>query len=104
VWGFCVSTVVLYHATFTVNSLAHRLGRRRYATRDDSRNNWFIALFTLGEGWHNNHHHYPLAARQGFYWWEIDLTYYALRLLALLGLVWDLKPVPLAVRESRRVR
>jgi stearoyl-CoA desaturase (delta-9 desaturase) len=104
VWGFCVSTVVLYHATFTVNSLAHRLGSRRYATRDDSRNNWFIALFTLGEGWHNNHHHYPLAARQGFYWWEIDLTYYALRLLALLGLVWDLKPVPLAVRESWRPR
>ena len=104
VWGFCVSTVALYHATFTVNSLAHRLGSRRYATRDDSRNNWFIALFTLGEGWHNNHHHYPLAARQGFYWWEIDLTYYALRLLALLGLVWDLKPVPLAVRESRRAR
>jgi stearoyl-CoA desaturase (delta-9 desaturase) len=103
-WGFCVSTVVLYHATFTVNSLAHRLGSRRYATRDDSRNNWFIALFTLGEGWHNNHHHYPLAARQGFYWWEIDLTYYALRVLALLGLVWDLKPVPLAVRESWRAR
>ena len=74
VWGFCVSTVVLYHATFTINSLAHRFGRRRYATRDDSRNNLWLALLTLGEGWHNNHHHYPASARQGFRWWEIDLT------------------------------
>jgi len=102
VWGFCVSTTALYHATFTVNSLAHRLGSRRYATRDGSRNNWLIAVLTLGEGWHNNHHHYPGAARQGFYWWEIDLTYYVLRLLAALGLVWDLKPVPAAVRATRR--
>ncbi len=102
VWGFCISTVALYHATFAVNSLAHRYGTRRYATRDDSRNNAWIALLTLGEGWHNNHHHYPAAARQGFYWWEIDLTYYALRLLAALGLVWDLKPVPAAVRAGRR--
>ena len=81
VWGFFVSTVVLYHATFTINSLAHRFGTRRYATRDDSRNNCWLALLTFGEGWHNNHHHYPASARQGFYWWEIDLTYYGLRLL-----------------------
>jgi stearoyl-CoA desaturase (delta-9 desaturase) len=104
VWGFCISTVALYHATFTVNSLAHRLGSRRYATRDGSRNNWLIALLTLGEGWHNNHHHYPATVRQGFYWWEIDVTYYALRLLQFLGLVWDLKPLPVAVRDSRRRR
>ena len=103
VWGFCISTVVLYHATFTVNSIAHTIGRRRYATRDDSRNNWFLALLTLGEGWHNNHHHFPGSARQGFYWWEIDVTFYVLRLLAALGLIWDLKPVPLAIREARRV-
>jgi len=102
VWGFVVSTVVLYHATFTVNSLAHTFGSRRYATRDHSRNNLWLALLTFGEGWHNNHHHYPGAARQGFYWWEIDLTYYVLRLLAALGLVWDLKPVPASIRDARR--
>ncbi|HEU4689974.1 MAG TPA: acyl-CoA desaturase, partial [Vicinamibacterales bacterium] len=90
VWGFCVSTVVLWHATFTINSLAHRFGSRRYATRDDSRNNSWLALLTLGEGWHNNHHRYPAAARQGFYWWEIDISYLALRALAALGIVWDL--------------
>jgi stearoyl-CoA desaturase (delta-9 desaturase) len=104
VWGFVVSTIVLYHATFTVNSLAHVWGRRRYATRDDSRNNALLAVITLGEGWHNNHHHYPAAARQGFYWWEIDPTYYALRLMASVGLVWDLRPLPAAVREARQIR
>jgi len=102
VWGFCVSTVVLWHATFTINSLAHRFGSRRYATRDDSRNNSWLALLTLGEGWHNNHHRYPAAARQGFYWWEIDISYLALRALAALGIVWDLQPVPLAIRDSHR--
>jgi stearoyl-CoA desaturase (delta-9 desaturase) len=102
VWGFFISTVVCYHATYTINSLAHVFGRRRYATPDDSRNNFLLALLTLGEGWHNNHHHYPNAAQQGFYWWEIDITYYVLRFLALLGLVWDLKPVPAVVREARR--
>ena len=103
IWGFCISTVALYHATFTINSLAHSFGRRRYATRDDSRNNAWLAILTLGEGWHNNHHHYPGAARQGFYWWELDLTYYGLRLLAALGVIWDLKEVPAAMREARRV-
>ncbi len=100
VWGFCISTVACYHATYTINSLAHSFGRRRYDTRDDSRNNAWLALVTLGEGWHNNHHHYPAAARQGFYWWEIDLTYYGLWILAALGLIRDLKPVPLHVREA----
>lgn len=97
VWGFCVSTVLLYHATFSINSLAHRYGRRRYATRDASRNNLWLALLTFGEGWHNNHHHYPASARQGFWWWEIDLTWYGLRLLAALGLIHGLKPVPAEV-------
>ncbi|HEY8050084.1 MAG TPA: acyl-CoA desaturase [Ramlibacter sp.] len=102
VWGFCVSTVALYHATFSINSLAHRFGSRRYATRDHSRNNAWLALVTFGEGWHNNHHHYPASARQGFYWWEIDLSFYALKLLALLGIVRDLKAVPASARDTRR--
>jgi stearoyl-CoA desaturase (delta-9 desaturase) len=104
VWGFCISTVVLWHATFTINSLAHRFGRRRYETRDDSRNNAWLALITLGEGWHNNHHRYPASARQGFYWWELDLSWYGLSLLAWLGIVEGLRPVPAAIRESHRVR
>lgn len=104
VWGLAISTVALYHATFLVNSLAHCLGTRRYPTRDDSRNNVVIALLTLGEGWHNNHHHFPGAARQGFYWWEIDVTYYGLRLMAALGLVRDLRPVPAALRDARSRR
>jgi stearoyl-CoA desaturase (Delta-9 desaturase) len=103
VWGFCISTVVLYHATFSVNSLAHTIGRRRYATHDQSRNNWWLAIFTFGEGWHNNHHHFPGSARQGFYWWEIDITYYVLRALAAVGLVWNLRAVPVRIRDARRV-
>ena len=101
VWGFCISTVALHHSTFTINSLAHCFGSRRYATRDNSRNNVWLALLTFGEGWHNNHHHFPGAARQGFYWWEIDLSYYGLRLLAALDLIWDLRPVPVSVLEAR---
>ena len=97
VWGFFISTVVLYHGTYTINSLSHRFGSRRYETRDDSRNNFLLALLTLGEGWHNNHHHYPAATRQGFRWWEVDPTYYLLRLLAATGLVWNLQPVPAEV-------
>jgi stearoyl-CoA desaturase (delta-9 desaturase) len=101
VWGFFVSTVVLFHATVTINSLAHRFGSRRYETSDASRNNWLLALITFGEGWHNNHHYYPGAARQGFRWWEIDITYYGLKLLSWLGLIWDLKPVPAELRRAR---
>jgi stearoyl-CoA desaturase (delta-9 desaturase) len=101
VWGFFISTVVTYHATYTINSLCHVFGRRRYATRDDSRNNAWLALLTLGEGWHNNHHYYPSSVRQGFYWWEVDLTYYGLKLLACLGIIWDLKPIPAEVRDAR---
>lgn len=104
VWGFVISTVFLYHMTFTVNSLAHVWGKRRFNTSDQSRNNPIIAFFTLGEGWHNNHHHFPSAARQGFYWWEIDFTYYGLKLLSTLGLVWDLRKVPAEVLSSKRVR
>jgi stearoyl-CoA desaturase (delta-9 desaturase) len=100
VWGFFISTVACYHVTYTINSLSHVFGRQRYATKDGSRNNWVLALITLGEGWHNNHHHYPAATRQGFYWWEIDLTYYLLRLMAALRIIWDLKPVPADVRDD----
>jgi stearoyl-CoA desaturase (delta-9 desaturase) len=94
VWGGFVSTVLLWHGTFTINSLAHVIGSRRYETKDQSRNNWLLALITLGEGWHNNHHHYQSSVRQGFFWWELDVTYYVLRLLALCGLVWDLREPP----------
>ena len=104
VWGFCISTVVLFHATFVINSLAHRWGARRYETGDESRNNPLLALITLGEGWHNNHHRYPSAARQGFYWWELDLSWYGLKLLAALGIVRDLRPVPRSVLEAGRRR
>ena len=94
VWGYFVSTVLLWHGSFSVNSLAHLFGKRRYATSDDSRNSMALALLTTGEGWHNNHHHYQSSANQGFRWWEIDVTYYVLRLLALTGLVWDLRRPP----------
>ncbi len=103
VWGFSISTVALYHGTFCINSVAHRIGSRRYATKDASRNNLLLSLITLGEGWHNNHHHYPSSARQGFFWWEVDVSYYVLRAMAAVGLVWDLRPVParvLAVEED----
>lgn len=102
-WGFGVSTVALYHCTFTINSIAHRVGKRRFATTDDSRNNLALALLTLGEGWHNNHHYFPGSARQGFYWWEIDPTYYVLWVLSKLGLVWDLRPVPARVYRAAEV-
>ncbi|MGC4030097.1 MAG: acyl-CoA desaturase [Steroidobacteraceae bacterium] len=99
VWGFFISTVVCYHATYTINSLSHVFGRQRYRTGDTSRNNWFLAILTLGEGWHNNHHHYPNSVRQGFYWWEIDISYYILKTLSWLGIIWDLKPVPVEARD-----
>jgi stearoyl-CoA desaturase (delta-9 desaturase) len=101
IWGFFVSTIVLFHATVTINSLAHVWGSRRYETRDTSRNNLWLALLTFGEGWHNNHHHYPASARQGFFWWQVDLTWYVLKGLAAIGLIWDLKPVPPRVRDAR---
>lgn len=99
VWSI-ISTVVHLHASLTINSLAHRFGRRRYATDDTSRNSFLLSLLTFGEGWHNNHHHYPAATRQGHVWWEIDFSYYILVVMSWLGLVWDLKPVPAVVREA----
>jgi stearoyl-CoA desaturase (delta-9 desaturase) len=100
IWGFVVSTTLLWHATYTINSLAHQYGTQRYDTGDDSRNNLWLALLTLGEGWHNNHHRYMASVRQGFFWWEIDMTYYALLGLRKLGLVWDLREPPRKVLEE----
>jgi stearoyl-CoA desaturase (delta-9 desaturase) len=101
IWGFFISTVVLGHGTFTINSLAHVFGRRRYETNDDSRNSFALAMVTLGEGWHNNHHHYPAAARNGFFWWEIDITYYMLKMLEACGIIWDLRKVPKELLEEQ---
>jgi len=100
VWGFFISTTILFHATSSINSLAHLLGKRRYETEDNSRNSFILAMITLGEGWHNNHHRYMTATRQGFYWWEIDISYYVLKTLSWTGLIWNLKPVPLAAYEN----
>jgi stearoyl-CoA desaturase (Delta-9 desaturase) len=102
VWWFCVSTVALWHGCFTINSLSHVWGHRRFATDDDSRNNWLLALITMGEGWHNNHHRFMQSARQGFYWWQIDVSYYLLRALAAVGVVWDLRaPSERVLAEGR---
>ncbi|MGH6825093.1 acyl-CoA desaturase [Methyloceanibacter sp.] len=100
--GFLWSTVLVYHATFCINSLAHVSGRKRYVTGDDSRNNWLLAVFTMGEGWHNNHHAYQSSVRQGFKWWEIDPTYYLLQALSWTGLVWDLKTPPESVLRNEQ--
>jgi len=96
-WGYVVASVLLYHCTFSINSLAHVWGSRRFHTLDGSRNNGVLALLTLGEGWHNNHHFSPGSCRQGFRWWEIDITYYALKILSWLGVVKDLRPFREAV-------
>jgi stearoyl-CoA desaturase (delta-9 desaturase) len=92
VWGYVVSTVVLYHCTFAINSLAHLWGTRRFETHDESRNNWWLAIITLGEGWHNNHHYSPGSCRQGHRWWELDITYLGLKVLSWLGIARDLRP------------
>lgn len=102
--GFFLSTVILYHGTFTINSLMHKIGNKRYYTGDESRNSAILALVTLGEGWHNNHHYYQSAARQGFYWWEFDITYYVIRTLGLLGIVWEIRPVPAKVKNSNKLK
>lgn len=102
--GFFLSTVILFHGTFSINSLMHMFGKKRYDSNDESKNNLILALLTLGEGWHNNHHYYMNTVRQGFYWWEIDITYYILKVFSWLGIVWDLKPVPRHIKESRNVQ
>jgi len=104
IWGFFISTTFLFHGTSCINSLAHVLGRKRYDTHDDSRNSFILSIITMGEGWHNNHHRYQAAARQGFYWWEFDPTYYLLKLLSWLGIIKNLRPVPeSAYREEEHI-
>lgn len=92
--GFFLSTIFLFHGTFSINSLMHKIGKQRYKSGDESRNSLILALVTLGEGWHNNHHYYQASARQGFFWWEIDITYYGLKMLSWLGFIWELRGVP----------
>ena len=103
VWGFVISTVLLIHATLCINSLAHLYGSRDFETEDQSRNNLFLSIITLGEGWHNNHHFYAGSTRQGFYWWQIDITYYLLKMMSWFGLVWGFKPVPARVYEVSKI-
>ena len=100
VWGFFISTTALFHGTACINSMAHLMGRRRFDTGDDSRNSFILAMITLGEGWHNNHHRYQSSTRNGFYWWEIDITYYGLKALSWTGFIWGLKPVPASIMEE----
>jgi stearoyl-CoA desaturase (Delta-9 desaturase) len=104
VWGFCVPTVTLSHSTFAINTVNHLFGSRRFDTPDDSRNNVITAFFAAGEGWHNNHHRYQRAARNGFYWWEFDPTWYVIRAMAAVGLAWDVQRVPERVYAEARAR
>jgi len=103
-WGFVISTVVLWHGTFTINSLSHVFGRRRFATTDTSRNSLALSLVTMGEGWHNNHHYYPGSMFQGFYWWQIDTAGYVVKMLSWVGLVWDVRKPPERVLRMGRGR
>jgi stearoyl-CoA desaturase (delta-9 desaturase) len=100
IWGFSISTVAVFHTTVSINSISHKYGKRRFQTKDNSRNSLLLALLTLGEGWHNNHHHYPSAARQGFMWWEIDITFYLLKLMEKFGMIHDLRGVPKLILEK----
>lgn len=102
VWGFFISTTLLYHGTFTVNSLTHVFGKKRFKTEDDSRNSFLISVITLGEGWHNNHHRFPSSERQGFYWWEIDISHYILKFLSWFRVVWDIRKPPKRVYRNSR--
>ncbi len=99
--GFFLSTVILYHGTFSINSIMHKFGNQRYETGEESKNSLWLALLTLGEGWHNNHHYYESASRQGFFWWEIDITWYVLKAFSAVGLIWDLKGVPNHIKYSK---
>ena len=93
-YGYCLSTVLVFQMTFAVNSVGHRFGPRRFDTGDGSRNNWVVGYLSFGDGWHNNHHRVPASARHGFAWYEFDQSYLTIRLLAWLGLVWGVKLPP----------
>lgn len=98
-WGFFLSTVFLYHGTFAINSFAHLIGKRRFPTSDHSKNSFLLAIITLGEGWHNNHHYYQASERQGLHWWELDISHYILKFLSFFGIVWDLKEYPKHMKQ-----
>lgn len=100
-YGFFLSTVAVYHVTFCINSVAHMFGKKRFQIDDESRNNWVLGLLAMGEGWHNNHHRYAVCARQGFRWWEIDLSYMALRVLQWFHIVWDIREPPKSILAER---
>ncbi|NQV12391.1 acyl-CoA desaturase, partial [Candidatus Uhrbacteria bacterium] len=102
--GFFASTVVLWHGTFFINSLTHIFGRRRYVTNDSSRNSAILAFITLGEGWHNNHHHYQSAARQGHKWWEFDFTFYGLKMMSWIGIVKNIRPVLKGITKRKLIK
>ncbi len=102
VWGFCLPTMTLAHATFAINTVNHMFGSRRFETQDESRNNPITAFLAVGEGWHNNHHRYQRSARNGFYWWEFDVTWYVIRAMAAVGLAWDVQPVPQRIYDEAR--
>lgn len=104
VWGYVISTVALLHATLSINSLAHKVGRRRFNTNDNSRNSFLLAIITFGEGWHNNHHKFPHCARQGLRWWEVDLSYYLIKLMEKMGLVWGVKSGPTAAQITHALK
>ncbi len=100
IWGGIIGTILLWHGSFSINSLAHLFGKKRYDTTDESKNHWLLAIITCGEGWHNNHHHYQSTANQGWFWWEVDFTYYGLKVFSWLRLVWDLRTPPAHIRDS----
>lgn len=102
--GFCLSRILCWHSTFCINSIAHLYGSQRYNTGDHSRNSFWVALLTLGDGWHNNHHYYASSARHGFYWWEVDIAYYILVVLSWLGIVWDLKKPPENLLKAHHIK
>lgn len=103
-WGFFTSTTFLYHGTFSINSLSHLIGKKRFETGDDSKNSFILSIVTLGEGWHNNHHRFPFVESQGIYWWEMDITHYILKTFSWVGLVWDLQTHPMDMVESTRLK
>ena len=103
-WGFLLPTMTLAHATFAINTINHLYGSRRFDTVDESRNNPITAFFAAGEGWHNNHHRYQRSARNGFYWWEFDPTWYVIKAMSIVGLAWDVQPVPERIYREARER
>ena len=103
IWGIFFRTVFMWHCTWLVNSAAHTWGYRTWAVEDKSTNNWWVALLTYGEGWHNNHHAFPRSAAHGLKWWELDLTYFTVRALTAVGLASDIQ-LPSLEQKERMVR